>query len=164
MKTKGQEKMSFESCTDCTPDEDGMAKILVHNHITEYRELASLVGMIAQNFPINKRLTFLLIEDTVNAQEHCSESGMNTQAAWANIKRESTLNDYLSCEMKTIKTEGYDDDDEDDEVPDASYFPGEEEDCEAMKSYLKENEHDDVDAGKYINRFIPMVNTVCSES
>jgi len=94
-----ERRMSYRACFQCCPTSERVdAKVLVHKHITENQELSSLVTMLAQNFRINKRLTFLLIEDNDGDNLDYAVSGME-------IKRESALNDFLACEMKTIKTE-----------------------------------------------------------
>ena len=149
----GQERMmSYRACFQCCPNDEGVdAKVLVHKHITENQELANLVTMLAHNFRINKRLTFLLIEDNVAEEEDCTVSGMD-------IKRESALNEYLACEMKTIKTEEDNEDDVNDDVhddvnddiPDSSDFPEQEDDCETSKSCFKDND-DEEDPGKTID-------------
>ena len=94
--------MSYRACLQCCPLTEGEeAKVLVHKHITDSQELAGLVTMLAQNIRITRQLTFLLLEDSTGAEEVTDRSEME-------IKREGSVNDFLVCDMKTIKTEDVD--------------------------------------------------------
>lgn len=94
--------MSYRACLQCCPLAEGMeAKVLVHKHITDSQELAGLVTILAQNIRITRRITLLLLEDSDGAEEDTARSGVE-------IKRESSINEFLVCDMKTIKTEDVD--------------------------------------------------------
>ena len=94
--------MSYRACLQCCPLAEGMeAKVLVHKHITDSQQLAGLVTVLAQNIRITRRITLLLLEDSDGAEEDTAGSGVE-------IKRESSINEFLVCDMKTIKTEDVD--------------------------------------------------------
>jgi len=94
--------MSYRACLQCCPLAEGMeAKVLVHKHITDSQELAGLVAILAQNIRITRRITLLLLEDSDGAEEDTARRGVE-------IKRESSINEFLVCDMKTIKTEDVD--------------------------------------------------------
>ena len=126
--------MSYRACIQCCPIAEGMeAKVLVHKHITETQELAGLVTMLAQNFRITKQLTFLLLEDSGGEEEDSSLSGME-------IKRESAINEFLACEMKTIKTEDVEENVSNDCASQITNFLDEDDENEMSQSTFEENE------------------------
>ena len=113
--------MSYRTCVQCCPLTEGEeAKVLVHKHITDSQELAGLVTMLAQNIRITRQVTFLLLEDSPGDEEVTARSEME-------IKRESSVNDFLVCDMKTIKTEDVDRNNQSDCLPDNTEHGEEEE-------------------------------------
>ena len=62
--------MFYPGCYQCLKVHPAQeSRVLIHKHIQHVQELTTLMAILTHNFRIEKRLTFLLIEENLDVQE-----------------------------------------------------------------------------------------------